>query len=250
MYMRVNQPELSVVIPTRHEAATIGPFLHRLSNALAELDYEIIVVDDSDRDKTVRALLASQRDLSNERLIILHRPKGSVFERTLGTAVVTGIRCARGTYVCVMDADGQHPPEVIPQLLATARTAAVDYVGATRYVHGGSAAGLDGVGRKVVSHGLALLTRLTFVATLIRNLTDPLSGFFLFRRSLVEQVTLSPIGWKISLEILVRGRPRRVAEVPYVFASRADGKSKASLRQGLLLSRHILALLLSLALNS
>ncbi len=243
----VLQPLISVVIPTRHEAATIGQFLRRVRAALSGLDFEIIVVDDSDRDNTVAVLLDLQRELGNDRLVILHRPRGSVAERTLGTAVVTGIRSARGAFVCVMDADGQHPPEAIPRMLTTAQRTGADYVGGSRYMPGGSPEGLNGLSRRAISRGLALLTRVAFVLTSIRGMTDPLSGFFLFRRTLVEGVDLKPMGWKISLEILVRSHASHLAEIPYTFAQRLDGDSKASLQQGLLVLRHILVLLLSLA---
>jgi dolichol-phosphate mannosyltransferase len=180
-------------------------------------------------------------------MTVLHRPRGSVADRTLGTAVVTGIRAARGRYVCVLDADGQHPPEVIPDLLASAAERGADYVGASRYLAGGSGEGLNGLSRKAISRGLALLTRLTFLGTPVRSLSDPLSGFFLFRRMLVGDVALQPVGWKISLEVLIRSRARALAEVPYTFARRADGDSKAGIDQGLLVLRHLLTLLVSLA---
>jgi dolichol-phosphate mannosyltransferase len=214
---------------------------------MAFIPFELVVVDDSDADNTVEVLSQLQEELGSDKLVIHHRPQSSIANRTLGTAVVTGISAARGTFVCVMDADGQHPPEVIPELLAAARRTHADYVGASRYISGGSAEGLNGLSRKAISMGLALLTRLAFVFTPVRGVTDPLSGFFLFRRSLVQGVELKPIGWKISLEVLVRSRARRVIEVPYTFASRANGESKASLQQGLLVLRHILILLLSLA---
>jgi dolichol-phosphate mannosyltransferase len=244
---RVRQPLISIVVPTRHEAGTIGAFLHRLAAALASTTYEILVVDDSDNDNTVDVLYGVQQELGDDRLIVVHRPRGSVADRTLGSAVVTGIRRARGTYVCVLDADGQHPPEVISQLIATAERTNAEYVGASRYVAGGNPQGLDGISRKAISRGLALTARAAFIGSPVRTLTDPLTGFFLFRRSLVAGVELQPIGWKISLEVLVRSRARKLAEVPYTFACRADGDSKASLNQGLLVLRHIAVLLMSLA---
>jgi dolichol-phosphate mannosyltransferase len=238
------QPVLSVVVPTRNEATTIGPFLQRLLLALESIESEVIVVDDSD-DETVGVLRELGSNLG-DRMLVRHRAEGSVPQRTLGTAVVDGIRLARGEFVCVMDADGQHPPEVIPRLLAHARQTGAEYVGGSRYVPGGSAEGLNGRTRKVVSRVLGLVARAAFLRTPVRTLTDPLSGFFLFRRDIVQTVALQPIGWKISLEVLIRARVRNAAEVPYVFASRADDVSKANLRQGLLFLKHLLVLLWSL----
>ena len=241
-------PLVSVVLPTRHEAGTIGGFLARTLRALEGIPAEVVVVDDSDRDDTPGVLLRLREELGLEDvLVVRHRPAGSVPERTLGTAVVEGIRAARGEYVCVLDGDGQHPPEAIPALLATARRTGADYVGASRYLPGGSAAGLDGPLRKAVSRGLGWVARAAFAGTPVRRLTDPLSGFFLFRRDLVAGVDLRPVGWKISLEVLVRGGARRPAEVPYAFAPRAGGDSKATVAQGLLVLRHVLTLLLGLA---
>lgn len=235
-------PLLSVIIPTRHEASTIDGFLERLFLALEGIPAEVVVVDDSDRDNTVE-LLQRARERIGDRLAVAHRAPGSVAERTLGTAVVDGMRLARGRYLCVMDADGQHPPDTIPLMLATARRTGVDYVGASRYVSGGSAEGLNGIARKAISRGLALFTRLVFMFTPIWRMTDPLSGFFLVPRATVDGVDLKPIGWKVSLEVLGRGRCRHVAEVPYRFAARSDGASKASAREGLQLLFHIAALL-------
>jgi dolichol-phosphate mannosyltransferase len=236
-------PVLSVVIPTRHEARTIAAFLRRIRRALEGIPAEIVVVDDSDLDTTL-AVLCSQYNANGDCLKVFHRPRGSVPERTLGTAVVMGIHAAQGTYVCVMDADGQHPPELIPVMLYAARDSHAEYVGGSRYLAGGSPEGLSLPARKAISRGLALMARCVFVRTPIRRMTDPLSGFFLFRREIVESVCLRPIGWKISLEVLVRCRVKRIVEVPYVFAKRTDGDSKAGISEGLLLLRHMFALLL------
>ena len=242
----MSPPVISIVIPTRHEAATIAGFLHRALRAMEDTPVEIVVVDDSDRDNTFE-VVQYVRERVGDHVVALHRARGSVPDRTLGTAVATGVRMARGEFVCVMDADGQHPPEAIPAMLAVARQSGADYVGGSRYMPGGSADGLDGAIREAISIGLALLTRLAFVLTPIRGMTDPLSGFFLFRRRILDTAELKPIGWKISLEVLVRSRARRLAEVPYTFARREDGNSKATIRQGLLVLQHILVLVMSLA---
>jgi dolichol-phosphate mannosyltransferase len=233
---------LSVVVPTRHEAATICGFVDQLSHALSGIPMEVIFVDDSDLDDTAGVLLRKRAEVGDW-LVVLHRPRGSVPERTLGTAVVAGIGLARGELVCVMDADGQHPPEAIPTLVAEAKRTGADYVGASRYLPGASADGLGGTDRKIISRGLGLVARCAFFMTPVRGMTDPLNGFFLFRRRLVEGVVLRPIGWKISLEIMIRSRAKKLAEVPYAHARRADDTSKATLQQGLLVLRHILVLL-------
>jgi dolichol-phosphate mannosyltransferase len=242
----MSTPLLSVVIPTRNEAATITPFLKRLLFALKSIEAEIIVIDDSD-DGTVEILGEFADNSACSRVLVHHRSAGSVPQRTLGTAVVDGIRLARGEFVCVMDADGQHPPEIIPLMLVRARDTGAEYVGGTRYVPGGSAEGLNGWTRKAVSRVLGLVARAAFFYTPVHQLTDPLSGFFLFRREIVQNVVLQPIGWKISLEILIRARVQDAIEVPYVFATRAEDASKANCRQGLLFLTHLLVLLWSLA---
>src|SRR5581483_6410129 len=136
-------PRLTVVMPTRHEADTIESVILRTFDALRGIPGEVVVVDDSDRDNTVEILEGLRRRIGPA-LVVRHRPRGSVPDRTLGTAVVEGIRLARGEYVCVMDADGQHPPESIPLMLRMAVDGGADYVGASRYLPGGSADGLDG----------------------------------------------------------------------------------------------------------
>jgi dolichol-phosphate mannosyltransferase len=235
---------LSVVIPTRHESRTIAGFVHRVLRTVADIPLELVVVDDSDTDDTFAVLQQLSAELAG-RLVIHHRKEGSVADRTLGTAVVQGIRMAHGEYICVMDADGQHPPELIQTMLSVARRTGADYVGATRYAQGGSAEGLNGVTRKIISRALASIARAMFWFTPIRQLTDPLSGFFLVRRVVVDGVDLRPIGWKISLEVLMRTETKRVAEVPYTFCARQDDDSKATMSQGLLVLRHMATLLLT-----
>jgi dolichol-phosphate mannosyltransferase len=158
----------------------------------------------------------------------------------LSTAVELGFAQARGEYICVIDADLQHPPERIAAMLDAARRGA-DIVIASRYVAGGSAAGLDSVLRvlrRVTSRAACELTRLLFGRRL-RGISDPLSGFFIVRKDVVEGVRLRPIGFKILLEVLVRGKWTTALEVPYCFEGRATGMSKASLRQGGQFLRHL-----------
>src|SRR5215470_12077601 len=109
-------PSISIVIPTRHEANTIRQFIRRVLCALPDERAEVVVVDDSD-DDTPAVLEELARELDGQ-LVVRHRAKGSVPDRSLGTAVVEGINIARAPHVCVMDADGQHPPEVVHAMLS------------------------------------------------------------------------------------------------------------------------------------
>jgi dolichol-phosphate mannosyltransferase len=228
-------PELTVVLPTRNEAGNVTALLERLREALAEVEFELFFVDDSD-DETGPLLLAeADRD---PRIRVLHRTPQ---ERTggLSTAVVLGLRQARGRLVCVMDSDLQHPPETIPRMLAAERGGA-DLVVASRYQPGGSREGLAGGFRHFVSRGASLLVRTLFVEA--RASSDPLAGFFLCRSSLLRGLEFRPVGFKILLELLVCSPQARVVDVPLHFQTRASGVSKASTAQGLLFLRHVWSL--------
>lgn len=228
---------LTVIIPTRDEAASVRPLVERLGRALADCSSEVIFVDDSDDatpeiiDELVRAHQLAGTDLS-----LLHRPVGQR-DGGLSGAVVAGLKVARGEWVCVMDADLQHPPELIPTLLRAAQEPGVGIAVASRYRIGGRADGLQ-PGRGLLSRGAAALARSTFPRAL-RTLSDPMSGFFVFHRSGVDADELRPVGFKILLEIVVRAPQLQVAEVPYEFGTRYAGTSKASTREGLAYARHL-----------
>jgi dolichol-phosphate mannosyltransferase len=230
-------PRLSVVIPTRNEAESLDALWTRLHAALAGIDAEVCFVDDSD-DETPARLAALQAGHAEVRCLLRQGPERS---GGLSTAVVAGLHMARGELVCVMDADLQHPPELIPEMLAAADRGA-DLVVASRYMSGGSAGGLAGLARHLVSRGAGLAARLLFRPA--RRSTDPLSGFFLCRRRLIDGIEFRPVGFKILLELLVCVPELRVVDVPLRFQARAAGASKASARQGLLFVRHLTSLFL------
>lgn len=230
-------PLLSVVVPTRNEADNLGPLCSRLSSTLDGLAAEICFVDDSD-DATSNVLRTLAEE-SNGRIRVLLR-EGNERIGGLSTAVVAGLHLARGHYVCVMDADLQHPPELIPAMLEAAEAGA-DLVVASRYVPGASAQGLASSSRRLVSRAAGALARLLF--TEARRSRDPLSGFFLCRRSVVEGIEFRPVGFKVLLELLVCVPGLRVVDVPLDFQPRAAGASKASLRQGALYLLHLRSLI-------
>ncbi|GAB7044973.1 glycosyltransferase [Catenuloplanes indicus] len=228
-------PAVSVVVPTRNEAGNVRPLVDRLRAAFGSTPTEIVFVDDSD-DDTPAAIAGTGARL-------VHRPAG---QRAggLGGAVVAGFRAATAPWVVVMDGDLQHPPETVPDLLAAGEVDNADAVVASRYRGAGSAGGLSGRFRRLVSRATGALAKLVFPLRL-RGVTDPMSGFFAVRRDAVPPDALRPDGYKILLEVLVRGRIGRVVEVPYTFRSRLAGESKASLREGLRFGRHLLTLRLS-----
>jgi glycosyltransferase involved in cell wall biosynthesis len=229
---------LSVVVPTRNEALNVGPLVARLQSSLSATPggWELIFVDDSD-DGTpaVVGRLADAVGVGSQ-VRLLHRQKGAR-SGGLGGAVSDGFAIARGRVLAVMDADLQHPPEVLPALIAPVLSGEVDLVAGSRYGWAGADAGLSSPWRHVVSGGCRWLVHLVVPAS--RPLQDPLSGLFALRRSLLEGVELQPAGYKILLEVTVRARPATVGNVGFNFAPRHAGRSKASLREGVVFLRHL-----------
>jgi dolichol-phosphate mannosyltransferase len=222
------RPLLSVVVPTRNEADNVAELVRRLELANLGVPFEIIFVDDSDDGTPAAVEEAGGRSKHSIRLI--HR---SPDERAdgLGGAVVEGFRAARGPWVCVMDSDLQHPPELVRELLDHAQTSGLDLVLASRFRGKGGAKTL-GPARQAVSRTLIGLTRVFFPFRL-RGVTDPLTGFFVVRRDALELDRLQPRGFKILLEILARTPKLRAGEVPFEFGERYAGESKASVGEGL-----------------
>jgi glycosyltransferase involved in cell wall biosynthesis len=223
-------PKLAVLVPTRNEAANIEELLRRISAAVTGIPTEIVFVDDSDDDTpAVIRRVARQRGGGACLVSLIHRRGG---QRTggLGGAVVDGLRATDAPWVCVLDADLQHPPEVVPRLLAAAERERTDLAVASRYCGTGRTDGL-GPARALISVACGSAAKLLFPMRL-RDVTDPMSGFFLVRRSAVRLDGLRPRGFKILLELLVRHGGLRATEIGYTFADRHAGESKGTLREG------------------
>ncbi|MGI6879075.1 glycosyltransferase [Microbacterium sp. gxy059] len=217
--------ELTVVVPTFNEVDNVAELVRRASAALAGRDAEILFVDDSS-DGTADAVRRAARSAPLPvRVVHREQPVGG-----LGGAVVEGFRLAAADRCVVIDGDLQHPPETIPLLADRLEEGDADVVVASRYAGGGSAGGLADRTRELVSRGSNAVTRAMFPVRL-RDVTDPMTGFFAVDRRALDLETLRPRGFKILLEILVR-QPLRVAEVPFAFGDRFAGRSKASLAQG------------------
>ncbi|WP_443071603.1 glycosyltransferase [Streptomyces sp. WMMC940] len=228
---------VTVVIPTFNESANVRELLHRLTDSVpARLPCEVVFVDDSSDDTP--AVIAEAAQDCPFPVTVIHRdsPDGG-----LGGAVVEGMKAAGSDWIVVMDADLQHPPSLVPDLVATGEKESADLVVASRYLPGGSRAGLAGGYRVAVSRGATWLAKGLFPRVL-RGISDPMSGFFAIRRSTVSAEALKPLGYKILLELAVRCRPGGVAEVPFVFQDRFAGESKSTAREGVRFLRHLVGL--------
>lgn len=207
---------LSVVIPTYNERENLGVLLEGLSVYLAGLETgsEVIIVDDDSPDRTWEAAQGF-RDPPGLRVI------RRLDRRGLASAVMLGVRESRGDVICVMDADLSHPPEAIPRMVR--RLGGRGVVVASRYVTGG------GTEAWPASRRLTSWAGRVAVRPLVK-VRDPVSGFFLFRKSVLYGMRFRPRGFKLLPDILVRLGAGEVAEVPYLFRGRRRGSSKLKLR--------------------
>lgn len=217
----MNDPQISLIIPTLNEAANLTPLAEQIAAALAGRDYEMLLVDDNSKDNTrdVCAELSKKYPL---KLIVREIPKNG-----LGGAVLHGIAQARGTYFVVMDADLQHPPSKLPELLAPLERNEADFVLGSRHVAGGSVGSEWSFFRKMNSDVATLLAR-PFAGRVL----DPMSGFFALKRDTFERAQrLTPLGYKIGLELMCKCRVQKVKEIPIHFAERTRGESKLSIKE-------------------
>jgi dolichol-phosphate mannosyltransferase len=230
---------LSVIVPTYREGKNIAELVARLSHILDSLladRYEIIVVDDDSPDGTWQ--LAQQLTANYPALRVMRREG----DRGLSTAVIRGWQAARGEILAVIDADLQHPPETTADLYRMMERGS-DLAVATRHVEGGGVSDWSAF-RRFISRG-AQIIGLVVLPDVVGRVSDPMSGYFMVRRSAVQDVDLHPLGYKILIEVLARGRSKWIGEVPYVFRERDQGESKVTLKVYGDYLRHLLRLRVS-----
>ncbi len=216
--------KLALVIPTLCEAANLPTLLERIRASLEPLgiDYEVIVVDDDSRDGTERIVQESSRQDARVRLLVRKGARG------LAGAVIHGWEHTDADVLGVMDADLQHPPELLPELWQSLQAANVAV--ASRYAPHGSLPNWNRFRHLLSQAAITMTWPLQRPGIRVR---DPMSGYFLLRREVIQGLALHRQGFKILLEILVRGNIRRAVEVPFTFGHRHAGRSKASLKVGL-----------------
>jgi dolichol-phosphate mannosyltransferase len=195
--------------------------------------YEIIVVDDNSPDGTWEVAQALTADFPSLR--VMRREN----ERGLSTAVIRGWQAAQGDVLGVIDADLQHPPEVTLDLCKYMDRGA-DISVATRYLEGGGVSDWS-IFRRLISRG-AQIIGLVILPGVVGRVSDPMSGYFMVRRNAIQGIDLNPLGYKILIEVLGRGRCHWIGEVPYVFRERDQGESKVTRKVYLDYLRHLLRL--------
>jgi len=206
---------ISLIIPTYNEAKNIKPLLKGIKDVLKERKYEIIIVDDDSPDKT---WLLAESFKKIYPVTVIHRTN----KRDLSSAVIDGFNIAKGEILAVMDADLSHSPKDIPKMLHAIEKDEYDFVIGSRLIQGGRVE-LWPLHRKLIS---------IFGRILARPLTpvkDVMSGFFSLKKEVINNISLKPQGYKIGLEIIVKGNYKKIKEVPIIFKNREKGKSKMGL---------------------
>ncbi|MEO0457932.1 MAG: glycosyltransferase [Cyanobacteria bacterium P01_A01_bin.114] len=218
-------PEFSLVIPTYNESRNVEKIVSQLTGLLDVYlpgAYELILVDDNSPDETWK--VAHALVPAYPQLRVMRREQ----ERGLSSAVIRGWQAANGEILGVIDADLQHPPETLIQMLKKVQAGA-DLAVASRHVEGGGVSDWSAL-RRFLSRGAQVLG-LIILPGVVGRVSDPMSGYFMVRRQAISGPTLNPLGYKILLEVIGRGRVKEIAEVGYVFQEREAGESKVTWKQ-------------------
>ncbi|MCG3138339.1 MAG: Undecaprenyl-phosphate 4-deoxy-4-formamido-L-arabinose transferase [Phycisphaerae bacterium] len=220
--------QLSIIVPTYKEHDNLELLCRRIFDTMRSsgITAELILVDDHSQDGSVELVEKLQAQYPVRMIVRTN-------ERGLSTAVLCGFDHANGDIFLVMDADLSHPPERIPDLYKLIAEDQADFVIGSRYLAGGQTKDWPFL-RKLNSWGATLLARP------LTSATDPMAGFFCLRRITWKNADpLNPLGYKIGLELMIKGRCQRVREVAIVFEDRHAGKSKLSARQQFLYLWHL-----------
>jgi len=216
--------QISIVIPTYNESQNILQMIESiLKIQFQKLSIQTIVVDDNSPDGTGKILedyLRTMKQVAGHTIEVLHRKA----KAGLSSAVLYGIEHAKGQTIVVMDSDLSHPPRVIPKMIETMNKSRCDIVVASRYIKDGKIVGWP-ITRKIISK---TATKIAKVGLRV-SIADPMSGFFAFKRHILEGLKLDAIGYKMLLEILVKKSGVSVEEIPYTFTERQFNNSKLGL---------------------
>ena len=209
--------KIAIIIPTLNERESLPLLFSELRPNLKKIEadnyeVELIIVDDNSQDGT-QQFIKEYSSRSQFKIKLIERK-----EKGLATAVIRGFNETNAEILCVMDADLSHPPSLLPKLVENSKS--FEVVLPCRNMPGGGAEEWP-IHRKLTSRLATSLVKLLGIKA-----RDPMSGFFLIQRKVIDKVELSPIGYKILLEILVKGNYKNFIEIPYIFRNRAVGNSK------------------------
>ena len=214
-------PQVSIIVPTYNESENIISVLESITKNLPKgINSETIVIDDNSPDgtgKIVEEYISNIKKFTENSINIIHRKA----KDGLSSAILNGIQNSRGDTIVVMDSDFSHPPQIIPKLVDLIKKSQTDIAIASRYVNGGMIENWS-IKRKLMSK---FATKIAQKFLGIKS-NDPMSGFFAFKKSLIDGLNFDAIGYKILLEILVKTKGARVQEIPYTFQDRELGSSK------------------------
>ncbi|RMW37710.1 MAG: polyprenol monophosphomannose synthase, partial [Candidatus Nitrosopelagicus sp.] len=219
------KPQLSIILPTYNESENIVNILNSIKENVSKLiDTQAIVVDDNSPDgtgKIVEDYLKNLKKITNYTIKIVHRKT----KDGLGSAILKGVQQATGDTIVVMDSDFSHPPQVIPKLVESIKKYQYDIAVASRYIKGGKIENWSAK-RKLISKFATLIAK----KGLGIDTKDPMSGFFAFKKNILNGLNLDAIGYKILLEILVKTKNVSITEIPYTFQDRELGSSKLNMK--------------------
>jgi len=216
-----NNPQVSIIIPTYNESENIVRILDSIGENLpSNISTEAIVVDDNSPDGTanlVENYIKKIKDSVSYTVKIIQRKTKS----GLSSAVINGIEKSNGKTVVVMDSDFSHPPNLIPKMVNEITNSEYDIVIASRYLKDGGIQGWNAKRKMISKAG----TKIAKTGLKISE-SDPMSGFFAFKREIIKGIKFDAIGYKILLEMLVKTKGAKIKEIPYTFVDRQVGSSK------------------------
>jgi len=213
--------DISIIIPTLNEKENINELVKRIRESLNDIKYEIIFIDDGSKDGTIEEIEKLKEKYKNIKVIEREYRKG------LSSAFLDGVKHSNGKYIILMDADLQHPPELLRKMYEKALEG-YDLVIASRYIKGGKIENWNII-REFISKTAIFITYIFLPETL--KVKDPLSGYFLIKKDLLNNFKISdPFSYKVLLDILVKVNYNKLIEIPYTFKERKHGKSKLGKR--------------------
>lgn len=213
--------EFSILIPTYNEKDNILDLIEEIHETLANYEFEIIVIDDNSPDKTAEIVKVYAAN-KTERIICIER----TWQKGLSSAVIEGMAVANAPLIVVMDGDGQHDPKNIIKLLEVQKNDSLDLVIGSRFLTKEYATALSN-NRSILSKIGIALTK-PFIS---KNITDPLTGFFLIKRQILQKLQkhIYKDGFKILFDILMLDKTLKHKEIQINFRDRKQGKSKLNL---------------------